>query len=158
MFGPSRLEVVMSFRVTQSWPRRAVFAGALATVLLAFGVMPPPAAAQYVYDYGYIYTGPTYSYPPQSYPAYPSYPSYGQRYYGGGDWGSGRHWQDRTWNGEDWRRGDGRQSRGSDRRGRTNEDRNGSSSGGQSGGRQSSGAGGSGGTSNSWLGSHGSYR
>ena len=59
----------MSFRAKQSWTQRAVLAGALATALLAFGVMPQPAAAQYVYDYGYIYTGPSYSYPPQSYPA-----------------------------------------------------------------------------------------
>lgn len=141
----------MSFRVIQSWPRRAVFAGALATVLLAFGVMPPPAAAQYVYDYGYIYTGPAYSYPPQSYPAYPSYPSYGQRYYVGGDWARAAIGRTALGTERDWRRGDrgnGRQSRGKDR-GRTNEDRSGSSSGGQSGGRQSSGAGGSGGASNS---------
>src|SRR5215813_12771158 len=110
----------MSFHAKQSWSQRAVPAGVLVTSLLAFGTMPQLAAAQYVYDYGYIYTGPAYS--------YPSYPSYGQRYYGGGDWGSGRHWQDRTWSREDWRggdRSDARRGRGKDR-GRTNEGRSGS--------------------------------
>ena len=41
----------MSFRSKQNWPERAVLAGALATVLLALGVVPQPAAAQYVYRF-----------------------------------------------------------------------------------------------------------
>jgi hypothetical protein len=49
----------MSFHAKQSWSQRAVPAG-LVTALLAFGTMPQPAAAQYVYDYGYIYARPAY--------------------------------------------------------------------------------------------------
>ena len=95
--------VVMSVRGMQSWPQRAVSAGAVLAAVALAGVVQP-AAAQYSYDYGY--PAQAYSYPPQPYPTYPSYPSYGQQYYGGDDWGSGRHWQDRAWSGEDWRRGD----------------------------------------------------
>ena len=92
MFGVTDLEVVMSFRAKQSWPRRAALAGAvLANTALAVGVMPQPAAAQYAYDYGYGYPGPAYLYPPQPYSAHPSYRSYGQQHSWGGDWGTGRH-------------------------------------------------------------------
>ena len=87
----------MSVRAKQRWPRRAVFAGAvLATTVLAIGVMPRSAAAQYAYYYGYPATGSyLYSYPAYTY--YPSYadpfhgyPSYGYPYYGDRGWSSGR--------------------------------------------------------------------
>jgi len=83
----------MSVRAKPSWPRRAVFAGAvLATTVLAIGVMPRSAAAQYAYYYSYptagyyVYSHPAYTYyPSYAYPFY-SYPSYGYPYYGGGGW------------------------------------------------------------------------
>jgi hypothetical protein len=108
----------MSVPAKQSWPRRAVFAGAvLATAVLAFGVMPRPAAAQYAYHYGYPaagyypYSYPAYTYyPPYVYPYY-SYPAYGYSYYGDGGWRSGRRGWDQGWSGRGWNHGGWRHGR-----------------------------------------------
>jgi hypothetical protein len=104
------LEIAMSVRAKQSWPRRTVFAGAvLATTVLAIGVMPQPAAAQYAYYYSY----PAPGYYPYSYPAYtyhPSYaypfysdPSYGYPHYGDRRWDRG--WSGRGWDHHGWHNG-----------------------------------------------------
>jgi len=83
----------MSVPAKQSWPRRAAFAGAvLATAVLAIGVMPRPAAAQYAYYYCYPAAGyfPLYAYPHYSYPFY-------GYLYGDGAWDSSRGDGDRAW-------------------------------------------------------------
>jgi hypothetical protein len=153
----------MSFRDMQSWPRRTLFAGALAAMPLTCGLMMPrPGGAQHAYDYGYGYPGPAYSYSPQAYPGYPSCPSYGRQYYGDGDWVSGRNGQGRPWSEKGWRRGD-RSTPGQDRGPRrTDEGRSGSSGGHSSGGRGQGGSGssvgGNSGAASGWLGSHGGYR
>ena len=87
----------MSIPAKQGGPRRAIFAGSvLATAVIAIGVTPRPAAAQYVFHYGYpaagyySYAYPPYTYyPSYTYPSY-SYPYYVYPYYGRGGWGSGR--------------------------------------------------------------------
>jgi hypothetical protein len=93
----------MSVPAKQSWPRRAAFAGAvLATAVLAIGVMPRPAAAQYAYYYGYPAAGYyTYSYPAYNhFPLY-AYPHYSYPFYGylsgDGAWDSSRGDGDRAW-------------------------------------------------------------
>src|ERR1700731_3512197 len=93
---PDRLEVAMSILAKQGGPRRAIFAGSvLATAVIAIGVTPRPAAAQYVFHYGpaagyYSYAYPPYTYyPSYTYPSY-SYPYYVYPYYGRGGWSSGR--------------------------------------------------------------------
>jgi hypothetical protein len=158
------------------WSRRAVLTAAgLATVALVIGVAPRPAAAQYLYDYGYPAAGYSYSPPacdygypavPYSYPYsspgysyYPSYsyPSYSYPY----RWRGERHngW-DRNWS--ESRRVHG----GTGHAGRNTEGSAGSSGGAHAGGggghgggtQAGSSPGGNGNPYNSWLGSYGSYR
>jgi hypothetical protein len=87
-------------------PSAPIFGGSvLATAVIAIGVAPRPAAAQYVFHYGYPAAGYySYAYPPYTY--YPSYtyPSYGYPYYvypyyGRGGWGSGRGGWEGGWSG-----------------------------------------------------------
>jgi hypothetical protein len=155
----------MSFFNKQSWSWRAVFVGAaFAGTALVIGMTSHPVSAQY-----YAYPGPGYTY----YQVHPQYPSYDDPYYGGGYRGPGdgrshRHWGEGRWDRGDWRHGNFHTDQGRERnRGRNDGGRMGSSQGGSSpatsgaSGDQSNGSnrgGGPAGSSNSWLGSHGSYR
>jgi hypothetical protein len=136
---PDNSEVAMSFRVKQSWPRRAALAGAvIAATTLAIGAVPQPAAAQYVNQYGNPYHG------------------HGE--WGWHDRGLYRGWSKHGRGHDEWGRND-HWDRNDHRAGRTKEGFSGSSVGGRGGGvNHGSSAGGNGGAYNNWLGSHGSYR